>query len=74
MSEYPHAIPVDRINTSLREQTGEWRVASGEAFLEQGFEGTRSNEDAMEKSGGAMQELLSRTGTPREDVKDFRIS
>jgi len=27
MSEYPHAIPVDRINTSLREQTGEWRVA-----------------------------------------------
>ncbi len=25
MSEYPDAIPVERINTSLREQTGEWR-------------------------------------------------
>ncbi len=59
-------------NTSLREQTG--ACVEVATFLEQVFEGTRSNDDAREKFGCAMQDLLSRTGTLREDVKHYHMS
>jgi methyl-accepting chemotaxis protein len=62
---------VERINTSLQEQTNACtQVAS---FLEQVFDGTRSNEEAAQRMGTSMRDLLSQAEALREDVAKFRI-
>jgi methyl-accepting chemotaxis protein len=62
---------VERINTSLQEQSNACsQVAS---FLEQVFDGTRSNEEAAQRMGTSMRDLLRQAEALREDVAKFRI-
>ena len=62
---------VEDINTSLQEQTTACsQVAS---FLEQVFEGTRSNEEAAQRMGSSMRDLLTQAQALRDDVARFRI-
>jgi len=63
---------VEHINESLREQAG----ACGEvsAFLQQACEGTRTNDDAFDKLGGAMKEVLAQARLLREEVERSQIS
>jgi methyl-accepting chemotaxis protein len=64
-------IAVESINGSLQEQsTACSQVAD---FLEQVFEGTRSNEVAAQRMGEAMRGLLSQAETLREDVNRFQV-
>jgi methyl-accepting chemotaxis protein len=62
---------VEQINSSLHEQSG----ACGQVaeFLEQVFERTRSNEEAGQRMGEAMRDLLRQAEALREDVERFRI-
>jgi methyl-accepting chemotaxis protein len=62
---------VESINGSLQEQTTACsQVAS---FLEQVFEGTRSNEEAAQRMGRSMQELVAQAQALRDDVAKFQI-
>jgi methyl-accepting chemotaxis protein len=63
---------VEHINGALREQAG----ACGEVstFLQQACEGTRNNDDAFDRLGGAMKEVLARAKSLREDVERSQIS
>jgi len=63
---------VEHINASLSEHGG----ACGEVstFLQQACEGTRSNDDAFDKLGGAMKEVLAQARSLREDVERSQIS
>ena len=63
---------VEQINRTLQEQS----LACGEVagFLEQVFEGTRSNESAASTMRGATRELLAQAEALREDAECFRIS
>lgn len=64
-------IAVESINTSLQDQSEACsQVAS---FLEQVFDGTRSNEEAAQRMGEAMQGLLSQAQALRDDVAKFTI-
>jgi methyl-accepting chemotaxis protein len=62
---------VENIDGSLQEQsTACSQVAS---FLEQVFEGTRSNEEAAQRMGASMRDLVEQAEALREDVAKFRI-
>lgn len=62
---------VENIDGSLQEQsTACSQVAS---FLEQVFDGTRSNEEAAQRMGTSMRDLLEQAEALREDVAKFRI-
>jgi methyl-accepting chemotaxis protein len=63
---------VEQINGSLQEQS----QACGHVaeFLEQVFEGTKSNEAAAGRMGAATEELLGQAEVLRRDVERFRIS
>ena len=63
---------VEQIDGSLQQQSQ--ACAEVARFLEQVFDGTRTNEDAAGRVGKAMQELLSQAETLRTDVECFRIS
>jgi methyl-accepting chemotaxis protein len=62
---------VESINASLQDQSSACtQVAS---FLEQVFEGTRSNEEAAARMGESMRGLLSQAEALRDDVAKFRL-
>jgi len=62
---------VESINHSLGEQTSaNSQVAS---FLEQVFEGTRSNEEAARRMDESMRDLLAQAEALREDVAKFKL-
>jgi methyl-accepting chemotaxis protein len=64
-------VTVESINTSLQDQSSACsQVAS---FLEQVFDGTRSNEEAAQRMGESMQGLLTQAQALREDVAKFQI-
>ncbi len=62
---------VESINLSLQDQSSACSQVAG--FLEQVFEGTRSNEEAAQRMGVSMRDLLEQAETLREDVARFRI-
>ncbi|MBW2229957.1 MAG: hypothetical protein JRG92_12865 [Deltaproteobacteria bacterium] len=62
---------VENINGSLQHQsTACSQVAT---FLEQVFEGTRSNEEAAQRMGESMQALVAQAQTLRDDVAKFQV-
>jgi methyl-accepting chemotaxis protein len=63
---------VEHITGSLHEQAGACTEVS--TFLQQVCEGTRANDEAFERLGGAMKELLVRAETLREDVERSQSS
>jgi methyl-accepting chemotaxis protein len=62
---------VEAIGASLQEQTAACRQVA--EFLEQVFQGTRSNEQAVRSMADPMRDLLSQADALRVDVAKFRI-
>jgi methyl-accepting chemotaxis protein len=62
---------VESINLSLQDQSSACSQVAG--FLEQVFDGTRSNEEAAQRMGGSMRDLVEQAEKLREDVARFRI-
>jgi len=62
---------VESINLSLQDQSSACSQVAG--YLEQVFDGTRSNEEAAQRMGGSMRDLLEQAEKLREDVARFRI-
>ncbi|MCZ6464849.1 MAG: HAMP domain-containing methyl-accepting chemotaxis protein [Proteobacteria bacterium] len=62
---------VEQINGSLQEQSNACSQVS--EFLEQVSERTRSNEEASQRMGRAMHDLVRQAETLREDVAKFQI-
>jgi methyl-accepting chemotaxis protein len=62
---------VESINVSLQDQSSACSQVAG--YLEQVFDGTRSNEEAAQRMGGSMRDLLEQAEKLREDVARFRI-
>ena len=62
---------VENINSSLQDQTK--ACAQVATYLEQVFDGTRSNEEAAQQMGEAMRDLTAQAQALRNDVAKFRV-